>query len=804
MKMINKTLAYLSALAVSLIAVSCVSELTAEVGAPDNENCYGIYFPSQEGTGDHQVGPDDPKTFTFKVRRTNTRGRLEVPVTIDASHDGVFTATEIVFEEDAPTAELTVHFPTIKLGEKYECTILVEGDEYVSSYSQNASHLSFSVTCVKWNKLVGENGETTGKWRDGVFAEWFNLAYPNLEQSVVIYERDDLPGYYRIYDVYNSTYMSNMFQLDASSVCLEKHWTYIDATDPEKVWIPTFKTGIVMNAEYGEMSIASYVVENEEFDPSISSIYGKLEDGIITFPASALQLHFALLGWYPSNSYGLHRIILPGYREMEHDIDLSVGITNENGVLPVEVKIGQDVAKLMLHTLEGTVSGSAAASLAEDLAAGRVEPNLDEMTGSGNLELVFDETGTYSIVAVAIGEDGTLVNYAYESFGYKKSGDEKEIVLNYGLISSNKYAPDGMTEKNSLEIYINGEDIKRLHVGLYEMEKYEKNKEQYLKSLENAQLNEENLALVNGSGLSLVQSGLVPGTEYVLVMKAYNGYSEETFEYSAYTGGDWDYRLAYYTSDDIDPDVMFNVLSAADYHGTYNYYAMEASSSRSCLGEVVIEASNTTYQGQTCVKISGLFPFMRKTYNVEDDSMDFYFYNGYIWNYKLRSEYFIFEGMYVYMSALMYESGGSAYGGQGGLLGAYVTKQGKAGAKTCIAMMDSGVGASQGLAFEGLAVLGYEDSNHTSSIGLLDLVESIVLVPKASDPDPIIDESKQEAEQSAMNTAGLKLLDKMAARNPFRNLVETDEGMMMSIIDDFQSRENVQNFLDMDSARIIK
>ena len=89
-------------------------------------------------------------------------------------------------------------------------------------------------------------------------------------------------------------------------------------------------------------------------------------------------------------------------------------------------------------------------------------------------------------------------------------------------------------------------------------------------------------------------------------------------------------------------------------------------------------------------------------------------------------------------------------------------------------------------------------------MGLLDLVESIVLVPKASDPDPIIDESKQEAEQSAMNTAGLKLLDKMAARNPFRNLVETDEGMMMSIIDDFQSRENVQNFLDMDSARIIK
>ena len=290
---------FMSLLAAMLLTASCVKEMTAELGDPDNKDCYGIYFPSQKGTGDLQIGPDDPKSLTFKVRRTNTRGRLTVPVILESEHQGIFSATEIVFEEDAPTAEVEIFFPTVKQGVRYDCTLKVVGDEYVSSYSQNATHLSFSVTCVKWNRLVGENGETTGLWRDGVFPEWFSVARPNLEQSVVIEERDDMPGYYRIFDVYNSTYMTNMFQMNASSICLEQHYTYIDATDPEKVWIPTFKTGIVMSADYGEMSIASYVVENEEFDPSISSIYGTMKDGVITFPANALQLHLDVLGWYP-------------------------------------------------------------------------------------------------------------------------------------------------------------------------------------------------------------------------------------------------------------------------------------------------------------------------------------------------------------------------------------------------------------------------------------------------------------------------------------------------------------------------
>ena len=788
---------------VSLLMTSCVEGLTAELGEPDNEDCYGVYFPSQKGTGDIQVGPDDTKTVTFTVRRTNTRGSLVVPLTIESSHPGIFTTTEVIFEDDAPTAEVEVFFPAIKLGVKYECTLRVTGTEYVSSYSQNPSSLYFSVTCVKWNKLVGDNGETTGLWRDGIFPEWFSVANPNLEQSVVIEERDDLPGYYRIFDVYGSTYMSNMFGMNASSVCLEQNYTYIDATNPEKVWIPTFKTGIVMSAEYGEISIASYVVENTEFDPSISSIYGTLKDGVITFPANSLQMHLAVLGWYPSNSFGLHRVILPGFRAIDDVVAISAGITGEDGKLPVDIKLGADVRTVKLYSEKGSIAESIIAGYAEEIAAETKKTNHEDITRSTRINLEFAETGDYTLIAVGLGADGKLINYAFDTFGYKKNIDEMPVELNYGLIRSDKYSPDGMTDENSLEIYINGKNIRRLHVGLFEKELFYSNEESYWKNVAASQLNEANLTLVNGSGLSLVQSGLVPGTDYVLAIRAYNGYSETDFVAMESTGGKWDYRLASYGSEDQDSDKMINVVDRSDYYGTYNFYATEVTSSKYCLGEVTIEDSETTYQGVPCVKVSGLFPFLRKTYGVEDDSMDFYYYSGYIWNYDLRLEYFVFEGMYVYTEAMLYASNGSAYGGQGGIIGAFVKKANKENAKTCIALMDSGIAPSQlGVTFSGFALLGFEDSNHSVSMGLLDLVEGMILVPKADDPNPLYPPATDNKEEDVEKT-GAKLLYNMSQQKHYMNLVESSEGYMMSLIDGFQNKENVTNHFDLSRAKFL-
>lgn len=798
MKKIRNIIYYAAAAVLSLSMTACADEFVAQVGAPDHEDCHGVYFPAQEGTGDIQIDPNDPTSFKFIVKRTNARGDLRVPVRIESNHEGVFSASEIYFEEDAPSAELEVYFPTAKMGVTYECTLIIDGEEYVSKYSQNASFISFNVTRVKWNKLIGDNGETTGLWRDGVFAEWFNLANPNLEQAVEIYERDDMPGYYRIFDVYGTTYMSNMFGMDASSVCLEKNYTYIDATNPDKVWIPTFRTGLVMSTDYGECSIASYVVENEEFDPSISSVYGKLENGIITFPANSLQLNFAILGWYPTNTYGLHRIILPGYRAIQNNISLEAGMSTPDGKLPVDVKFGQDIKRVKLVAYEGTLTESIIAETAEGVASGVISSNFKDLTSAGQVMLSFDKTGLYTLIAVGLDSSGKLSNYTSTSFGYLKSGDTKEVVLNYGLICSDKYYPDGLTSENSLEIYINGKDIERLYAGLYEKENWDLNKDQIRQTIRYSQMSAASLDLINGAGLSLVEGGLVPGTEYVLVLIAYNGYTETEFTTVAKTGGEWDFRLAYYSSADID----FNNLPASrdDFNGEWNYYAMEAGlPSRSCLGKVTIENSSTSYNGAPCVTVKGLFPFITRYYGVDNDAMDFYYYDGFIWNYEPKFDYFVYEGMYVYTNVMLYGTDGAAYNGYGGILGAYVNKKGK----KCIAFVDSGAAASMGVTFNGFAVLGFEDADLTSMIGLLDMVESMILVDPNDDPDPIIDDSIDYGDQaSAVTEDQLAMFERMARNKP-TNFVETYEGGMMSLIDKIRQGGNVRNYLQDGTEKVV-
>ena len=210
----------------SLVMASCVEEQVFQPGELDNENCYGVYFPAQKGLGDIQIEPDDPTTLSFVVRRTNSRGKIHVPVTIKANYP-IFTSDEIVFEDGSPVSTVVVHFPSAKIATTYECTLVLEGDEYVSKYSSNPTHISFSVTRVKWNDVVGPNGETTGRWRDGIFPEWFAVTNPNLERNIVLQERDDMPGFYRTYDVYNADYLGNMFASNVSSLCVAKNYTYI-------------------------------------------------------------------------------------------------------------------------------------------------------------------------------------------------------------------------------------------------------------------------------------------------------------------------------------------------------------------------------------------------------------------------------------------------------------------------------------------------------------------------------------------------------------------------------------------------
>ena len=780
----------------SMVLASCVQEEMHAPGELDNENCYGVYFPTQKGLGDLQIEPNDPTTLKFIVRRTNSRGEIRVPVSINANYQ-VFTVDEVVFEDGSPVSELVVHFPSAKIAVTYECTLRIEGDEFVSKYSANPAHINFSVTRVKWNDVIGPNGETTGRWRDGIFPEWFAVTYPNLERSIVLQERDDMPGFYRTYDVYNSDYLGTMFNSNVSSLCVEQTYTYIDATDPEKVWIPTFRTGVIMHADYGMMSIGSYVTENSsDFDPSIASVYGTLKDGVIEFPYGSLQMKLERLGWYQTNSSGLHRIILPGYRAKDYEMSVTAGVSDRHGNLPVNVTFGTDIAQIKLAVFEGTLAESAAAEKAELIAKGETAQvgEIITLSKSTAVDYSFEETGMYTVVAAGLDVAGNHRSTKSVSFGYLKAGDDANaVILSSGLICSDKYASEGLTSKNSLEIYISGKNIVRLHAGLYSKERWDANPEAVKKEVEQSQMTKSSLDMINGSGLFLKQGYLTPGTEYVLVLKAYNGYREQYFVSEAKTGGDWDPRLAEYDLSDVNMDII--PLTKDGYCGTYHYYALEGDMySRAYLGDVIVTTEFPadyvpSIEGYEFLNIKGLFP-IAKGFGLEEDSYSFIYYDSLLYNFEQAFESFYSDGTLFYPAVYMYTQSGGAFGGRMGLLGAFVQDG-------YLSLMDSGMFADYGEVVDGFAVIAYQDPNHKSYSGVIDMVTSILLVREDLDPNPIYDERREVNAASDYSTqAAWNALDTIIRQGP-DNYVQTFEGCLESSFAKARAQVKPKNYLNL-------
>lgn len=803
MKM-NRYFTYLISAIFAFAAISCQEELRYEPGDPDAENCYGVYFPVQNGTGDLQIEPNDQTVLTYTVRRTKTDGEIYVPIKIVDTAQ-VFSVTEVHFRDEEAVAEVQVYFPSIQMGKTYECTLQIDGDEYVSKYSKNASSLRFSVTKIKWNNLVGPNGETTGLFRDAVFQDWFSVSDDDAECSVKIQERDDMPGFYRIYDVYNANYMSALFGGNMSGNCVYQSYMYINATDPDKVWIPTFKCGLILHSDYGEISVGSYVTENAaDFGSSITSVYGKLREGVIQFPSGALQMKLEMLGWYSANATGKHRIILPGYSAKDYDVELTAGVSDERGMLPVKVDFGKDVTQVWLAAYEGTLTETAAAEQAQQMLNGTADAEVLKIKRNGTYDFTFDKTGMYSIVAIALDASGNIQSSDNLAFGYLSAedskSDAKQVIVTCGLTVSDKYAQEGLTSKNSLELYINGKNIQRLHAGIYEKDQWDRDSLALLNEIRGTQFTKSYLDLVNGTGLSLKQGYLVPGTEYVLVVEAYNGYREKVLVAKATTEGKWDPRLAHYDLGDINTDLI--PANQDGYYGDYRYYAIESGRySREYLGDAKVYVGSGDMTGYTYATVEGLFPNARNNFNMKDDRLTFIYLDGFLYNYDQVFEHFVYEGAFYYPQALMYTQSGSAYGGMIGLMGGYVDDG-------ILAIVDSGQFAQYGEVCDGFAVIAYSDMSHTVYTGLLEIVTEMLLIRPDVDDRLIAkngallpEEEDEEDEDATVSMAQMAQFSNMIVRGPI-NKVESFDGYIKSVIELVRSGKYYKNYLDMNNLKV--
>lgn len=696
-----KYLKYILMAAVSLTFAACQEEPYSQ-GEPDSLFCQGLFFP-QEQAEDFVLDPEDANVLTFTVEREVEDGEAEVPYELISSEEGFFELEEdfLFFDDGQKKAKFKVYFSEdYELGEKYECTIKVTDPEYVSKYALSSSELSFSVTVVKWERVT-KGGVDVGLWRDDFFTSFANqlgapLAQPYLEKEVAVYERADLPGFYKVDEIYTSDYLSQMYAGDDSFTDeLEEYCPaasiLINATNPSKVYIDAQFAFYDPFMNYGAAYICSDV--QEVFTSGYSNQYGTLKNGVIEFKhKNSLVIYLPSAGTAYANNAGKTRLVLPGYR----GYDYSVAVTNspsENGVMPLHFVLGDDVAEVRYQVFDGHLSDVEMVSKLENLQSATV--GVKRVTESGTYDFSTSKTGFYTLIACSYDAAGNYQEYDFVKFGYDTAKDPKDVDINLGLIVSDKHGATGRTAENSMEFYVYGSEIKEAKVALYKKIHYEDFREAidaefkyYISALDRYQLDS-----LNKVGYTGVVDGLTPGTEYILVAYADNGYHSGFFTATATTEGVFDLMDAEFTFYDLPARLQTDTHD--DYFKTWDVWSLDPFTAtkwgRTKRGTATFkdkkdvmydsDGNVTTVPGNAdyimdYISLEGMHPNLAK--KGLKDAIDFEYYEGFIYSMMTQVPEMTVEGQKVYpTNAYLYftNTGLSPYLENGAMIGGFITEE---------------------------------------------------------------------------------------------------------------------------------
>lgn len=725
MKKFSKILYALAAL--PLMLASCVEEVVREPGQKDLENCYGVYFKELDKASQNlELDPSAKTEVTLTALRPNSEDienlpAITVPVEVtspkSASGLSVFELSEIKFEEGQISTDFTVSFPEAELGKACKCVIEITDPQYASVYSQNPTVLSFTVTRVKWNLVTGEGGEKEGLYRDDVFSTLFKVQQKNAEGKIEIYERQDKKGYFRISNLYSKLLMSKLFggSPDEYTQNLYPADVYIDATDPAKVKWVLGEIGVDLGL--GKTQVASFSHEYLQIEPS-QSLYGTFKEGIIRFPVNGL-VYADKDGAFQTNGGGMARIILPGFKDVDYALGVMAGLSDK-GKMPVRVVKGADVATAKYAVVSGAVKPNEYRAYAGKISRGELE---SKVVDQSDFTISLEKTGVYSIIVA--GFDGeTLVASAGCNISYVAAGDEVPVVVNAGLIVSDKYAALGYTSENSAEAYLYGKDLAVVHAMLAKKSDFVADQEGVVRQLlQSEPMTKEDLALVNGDGWSQLVGKLQAGTEYVFLAYASNGYEEKLIMAEARTEGKPDPIHMLYDVNSLHP-----AKAKADFYKNnwaLHYYDAEKAG-RSYVGDVALSDGGVQGEGEEqmdLVNMQGLWtPIMTANDIVlEKDITAWDCYEGVLYSIAPQA-----YGKIAFQGQELYPFLANAYGndqagfGNGAYIGAF-TEAGD------IAFIDSGAAAQLG-GCVGIGLFAFADEQMTQAAGALIWINDFLLV----------------------------------------------------------------------------
>ena len=827
----KKYLKYILLAAITLGAAACEEEVWTP-GEADNLDCHGLFFP-QEQARDYVLAPADAsKALAFTVERSETDDEADVPYELICSEEGFFALEDdfIHFEEGQKKVTFKVYVNgDFELGVKYTCSIKVTDPLYVSKYSLSSNELTFSVSFVEWKRLKGADGSEFGTYRDDFFTSFAQqlgatLAQPNLEKPVAVYERSDLPGYYRVDDIYTASYLSQMYAGDESVTEQLKEYCpvqsiYINAVNPEKVYIDAQFAFYDPFMNYGAAYICSDV--QEVFDAGYSNSYGVLKNGVIEFPIKqSLVIYLPSAGTAYANLSAKTRLVLPGHKGYDYSIALGYSQA-EAGVMPIEFTLGPDVAKATYQVFEGHLTDVEMVSKLEEVKSGK---NVKTITASGVYDFTAEKSSLYTLIACTFDASGKYQSYDFIRFGYDTASDPKNVDIHLGLIVSDKNAPMGLTAENSMEFYLYGTDIVEARAAIFKKTQYEDFKENIEMNVRYSPmyvLDKYQLESVNTTGYSGLVGNLTPGVEYNLIVYADNGYHSGFFTATATTEGVFNVLEAEFDIYDIPErlqpethDVYINkewhVMSLDPYKATKWGRTDRGVVKFSDKADVMFDkGGNITKdpaQAETImdyVSLEGLHPNLAA--KGLTDAVDFEFYEGFVYTLMTPMQPFKYDGATVYPTNcyLFFVPDGSLSPNleNGAMIGGFLTEE-----QDVIAFVSNpqtNVG-SAGYTYVGMQLCYFADEKYEGN-GYLFEEDAHAYPMLVSSDSKYASAAPAELSQLAVPQACNAIqLELQKAR---RNFVETPSGYVKSTIDLVRNgmpRNYMQNVIPVQVERDVE
>ena len=383
-------------------------------------------------------------SIQIPINRIQRSGALTVALDVTVPDGSNFQVpSEVSFADGDSVAYINVGYDpsAIEYGKYDTITVAIKDAQYTTPYG--ASSFTFAAGLSEWKTMSGN-----ATFRDGIVCYLYGLE--TVTSQAEIQENVITPGIYRLVSPYGEgttfyeEYVGDVFtwsdQTNTNIV--------IDATDPNYVYITgDFYPGVddgEASSGLGVLHVFSYVyylLNNgytlDVLKSSAPDLFGKLEDGVITFPDNCLLANFddTLDPLYYANSSEL-AVALPGYELTDYSSSFTYSgrFTDVagNNYAQGTITLGDDVASAKYIVAE---NGDDIQEIISAVNEGLIDANV--ITSSTDVSVLISESGTYNMIIMTYDTEGNMREYSTTTFTFNISGSG--TTANWQAVTSGTY-----------------------------------------------------------------------------------------------------------------------------------------------------------------------------------------------------------------------------------------------------------------------------------------------------------------------------------------------------------------------------